>query len=79
VAASAAVALRFAMERRATCQQGRCQQANHSSHWVFHHSNRKEHATTWQKAHYFLTPGLYSGWELVLEAAEGGGCSWYPG
>ena len=70
MATPAAVALRLAAERKPGCQQGSCQHANRCSHWTFHHLNREENATSWQKAHYFFTPGLYWWQEPVLEVAR---------
>ena len=59
VPSPAAVALRFAAERKPACQQGRCQPADHRSHWTLHHLNWIDDATSWPEAHYFLAPDLY--------------------
>src|ERR1035437_463438 len=66
MATSAAVAFGLAAERKAACQQHRCQHANDCSHWTSHHLNPKENATSRQKSHYFFSPGLYSAREMGL-------------
>ena len=68
--APAAVAFCFAAERNPACQQGRCQHANHCSHWTFHDFNWQHDATAWPKAHYFFTQVLYQARGPVLEIAE---------
>ena len=71
MATAAAVAFCLAAERQPTCQQGRCQHADHFSHWTSHHLNLKENATSRRKAYYFFMRDLYCARNLVREAWAG--------